>query len=107
MDLRTRKIIDRYFSAFGLISIGLMAAALVVILGPFAVRGIKAFVFRGTIEYRLMTAERFGRGRGLELEAEIAEVEQTRRPVYRMLESFKKDLEEMGFAERRKYSGPL
>ena len=58
----TRRLLDRSFTGAGVLSIVLMAAALVIILAPMFLRGAGAFVFRGTIEHRRVLLERFHRG---------------------------------------------
>ena len=57
MRLATRKLLDRSFSGMGVISIAIMAAALLVILVPIFVRGSRAFVFRATVEHRRLLHE--------------------------------------------------
>ena len=107
MDLGTRKALDRYFSSAGYLSVLLIAAALVVLLGPIVYRGLGAFVFRGTMEHRRLLMERFNRGNPEDLEAEIEAAREARAPVYAMLEGFEAELKEMGVLERRKYEGPF
>ncbi len=107
MRLSTRKLLDKSFSALGLISIMLMALSLVIILAPIVVRGAGAFVFRGTVEHRRLMHERFERGDRRKIEAETAAAMAARRPIYQMIETFEKDLKAGGFAMRRKYRSPL
>jgi phosphate transport system permease protein len=92
MRLGTRKLIDRGMTALGIGSIVLLAAALLVFLTPIVVRGLGAFVFRGTIEYRQLTLEKFGRGDVDAVDAEQAQAAEARRPVYEMLSAYKKEL---------------
>ncbi|MBD3235429.1 MAG: phosphate ABC transporter permease PstA [Candidatus Eisenbacteria bacterium] len=106
MQLGTRRLLDRAFSGLGFISIGLMAASLLVILTPIFVRGFGAFVFQGTIEFRRMQLERFERGDRDEIEAELTTARRARQPVYEMLDAFDTEMGEMGFLERREYEGP-
>ena len=49
MDLGTRKILDRSFTAVGVTSILLMATALLVVIVPIFTGGIGAIFFKGTI----------------------------------------------------------
>ncbi len=88
MQLGTRKILDRSFSGLGLISIMLISAFLLVFLLPIALRGMKAFVFRGTVEYRRLVYEEFGRGDMEKIEAEIKQTAAAREPVYRSLKEY-------------------
>jgi phosphate transport system permease protein len=103
MELQTRKMLDRSFSIIGVIAILLMAAALVILLAPIFARGIGAFAFRGTIEYRKMTLDKFGRGDRERIEREAADAALARAPVYGMLESFEAEMEEKGYEFRRSY----
>ena len=63
MELRTRKMLDRSFTAIGVIAIVLMAASLVILLQPIVSRGTGAFVFRETVENRKLSLDQFGRGK--------------------------------------------
>ena len=107
MQLSTRKMLDRSFSGLGVFSIALVAAALLVILAPIAVRGVGAFVFRGTVEYRRMRLEKFGRGDAREVQNECARAEKAREPVYRMIHQFEQEMKGMGLAQRRQYAAPV
>jgi phosphate transport system permease protein len=107
VDLKTRKILDQYFSAAGVVSIVLMAGVLVILLGPIARRGAQAFVFRGTVEYRRFLWEKFERGSAGQLKTDLDAANKARQPIYDMLDGFKAELESMGFMERRKYSALL
>ena len=94
MQLGTRKLIDRAFSGLGLGSIVLLAAAILVFLLPILIRGLGAFVFQGTVEYRQLTLEKFGRGNPSKIEAQRAEANEARRPVYEMLAAYEKELDD-------------
>ncbi len=82
MRLETRKLLDRSFSSLGIIAIGLMGAAILVLLVPIVKKGVTAFVFKGTVEYRKMEYELFDRGNKATLDAEIAETNAVRAKVY-------------------------
>ncbi len=98
---------DRAFSGLSVTSICLLSAALLVILAPIVVRGLGAFVFKGTVEHRKLMLEKFGRGDRAAVEAELAEVERARRPVYDMIAAFERQLADMDVVERRKYRDAL
>lgn len=99
MKRRTRDVIDRSFTALGLFSILMMAAALVVILFPIIRRGLGAYLFRATVEHRRVMLEEFGKGSGELVEAEAAAAEAVREPIFAMIVEFEKDLkEELGAA---------
>lgn len=103
MELGTRRLVDRYFTAFGVASILLMAASLAVLLGPIVREGAGAYVFRGTIEFRRMIFEEFGRGDETALAAERARAAEARRPVYAMLEAFRAEMAAMPPDRREQY----
>jgi phosphate transport system permease protein len=107
MRLATRKLLDRSFSGLGIFSILLMAASLVVILAPIFIRGSQAFVFRATIEHRRIVLDLFGRGDRSAIDAEWNQALDARRPVWAMLEAFRKELEEKPLAERRNFEEPF
>ncbi len=107
MLLRTRKTLDHAFSGVGVFAVGLMAAALLVILAPMFARGGGAFVFRGTADHRRVMLEQFGRGDRRTVEAESAAVAAARAPVYRMLADFERHLESLTSTERRTYRTPF
>lgn len=88
MRLQTRKLLDKSFSALGFISILVMAAALVVILSPIITKGIGAYVFRGTVEFRKVIHEEYGRGNEDKLRREIEQTEAARQPIYDMLKAY-------------------
>ena len=94
MKLGTRKIVDRAFSGLGITSILLLTAALLAILAPMVIRGSKAFVFRGTVEYRRMMFEKFGRGNLTRIEAEQEEARKVRQPIYEMVNAFHQEVEQ-------------
>lgn len=107
MRLETRKLLDKSFSGLGLISIAIMAAALIAILSPIIWRGSKAFIFKGTIEHRRAMLELFNRGNQTSFNAEMKQATEAREPVYRMVEMFEAELKEMDRAKRNEYKEPL
>ena len=54
MNIGTRKILDRSFTALGIGSIVVMAIALLIVLVPIVSNGIGAICFTGTVEHRKM-----------------------------------------------------
>ncbi len=102
MRLETRKMLDRSFTASGMLAIILMTAALVILLAPMFARGIGAVFFTGTVEHRRLMMEKFERGDRKAIEAEIASARIAREPVFRMLAEYEKQLETCPSSERRK-----
>lgn len=107
VHLATRRLLDRSFSGVGVLSIVLMAGALLVLLGPIVVRGVGAYAFRGTVEFRRMQLERFERGDrdAILREGELAQA--ARRPVHDALTAFEVELEGMDADRRASYRTPL
>ncbi len=91
----------------GFISIILMAGSLLVILAPIISRGMGAFVFKATVEFRLMRLEKYETGDRSRLDEELAVVREARQPVYGMLDAFEEELAGAGITERLKYREPL
>jgi len=89
----SRHLLDHAFSGLSYLSIGFMVAALLVILGPIAVRGIGAYCFRGTIEFRLFVLERFHRGSAERIGEELQAARRAREPLYEAMRAFEADLE--------------
>ncbi len=103
MRLPTRKLLDRSFSGLGLLAILFMAAALTVILLPIIVKGLGAYLFVGTIEYRRAMRDQFDRGNEAVIEAEIMVAAAARQPVLSAIA----ELEAWPRAERRPYQEAL
>ena len=103
LRLGTRKLLDRSFTGMGVLSIVLLTAALLVLLAPMCIRGVGAYVFQGTVEFRRVLLEKFERGDRGEIKAEIAAVTRARQPVFDALAAFKKELDAMPLAQRHKF----
>ncbi len=101
MDLGTRKILDRSFTAVGITSIVLMALALLIVVVPIVRGGLGALYFTGTVEHRKIQYEEFGEGDGRRLTREIEETEKARAPVYRFLGEFEAEMESMDPVKKR------
>jgi phosphate transport system permease protein len=100
MNLRIRGQLNQMFTAATALSVVLLTLVLVAILGPMVYRGSSAVFFQGTVEFRKMQRNLFGRGNEQALNAEIAETEQVRRQVYEMIDSFKKGVDAEALSER-------
>jgi phosphate transport system permease protein len=92
MTLRRRETKDKLFTGLAGLSFAFVAVALVIILSPILWRGAKAVVFSGTVEFRELQFDRNNRGNPDEIEAELAQVEQARKPVYEILERFERGI---------------
>lgn len=101
MKLTTRKWLDRMFSVSAYSAIGLMMFVLVLVIGPIFMKGLGAYVFQGTIDYRRMMLNQFSRGDEQALELEWMEVKQERKVIYEALSAFEKELDTMTSARRK------
>ena len=107
MDLRSRKLFDRSLSGVSMMAVALMSLALLVLLAPIFARGLGAFFFRATSEFRRLNLEQFNRGNTLRIETEKQEVGKARQPVYDMLLTFENELENMEPSQRQQYRSQL
>lgn len=95
MNLQSRKLLDRSFTAFSGISIAFMALALVILLGPIIVKGLGAYFFTSTIEQRKANFQLFDRGNREALQQETVQSNLARAPLYVALEEFQRELKAM------------
>jgi phosphate transport system permease protein len=89
MKLAGRMILDKTFTVLTALSVLLLSAVLLVVLGPMIYRGSGAIVFRGTVEFRKMQMELFKRGDVADLSAEISETWELRDTIYRQIDEFR------------------
>ncbi len=106
MRMGLRRMSDRLFTGLTIFSVLVIGVALVGILGPMAARGLGALVFQGTVEFRALQFERYGRGNEANLLRDRAETTEARRPVYETLDHFRRgiDTSELKDEARRAYS---
>jgi len=88
-------------------SIVLLAASLMILIGPIFINGSKAFIFRSTIEFRRLMLEEFARGSPERIEGEFNSCRQARQPVFAMLARFEADLDRMEYKEKSGYRKPF
>lgn len=100
MNLGTRKILDRSFTALGIGSIVIMGLMLLAVLVPIVTNGFGALVFQGTVEHRKMLFNEFHRGDSVAVRSEIAKSEASRKVVYAMLDAFDAELAGMDEAKQ-------
>ncbi len=103
MNLGTRKILDRSFTAVGFGSIAVMGIALLIVLVPIITNGVGSVFFTGTLEHRKMLFNEFGRGNTEELAKENAASEVYRKQIYGMLSAFEAELETMESEKKQDY----
>lgn len=92
MRLGTRKLLDKVFSGMGMMTILLMAGALLVILVPIFVKGSGAVVFKATVEHRRLISEQFNRGDKKAIEAEFEKVMKIREPAFQMVQAYEEKI---------------
>lgn len=88
MKMQLRHLGDKTFTFASGMSVLLMVAALVLILGPMLSRGAGALVFDGTVEYRKMQYDMHGRGQRKPLETQLKNAAKARAEVYRLMDNF-------------------
>jgi phosphate transport system permease protein len=103
MNLGTRKLLDRSFTAVGIGSIVVMALALMIVLVPIVTNGLGAVFFTGTVEHRKMLQSEFKRGGSKELALEKASTDRYRARVYEMLAGFEAEMEQMNPEQKADY----
>ena len=101
MRLATRRILDRAFTASGVLALAMLVAVLLLLLGPILFRGVGAVCFRGTVEHRRVLMEQFNRGSAPSLARDLAAAEAARRPVFEALAAFEREQQTRPPAERR------
>ncbi len=106
MRLQTRKLIDNSFTGAGIFSIIFLAAALIVLLAPIIIRGLGAFVFRGTIEYRKVMFSQFHRGDRAAIDRENELAARAREPFFTMMAAFEKEMRGMEDERRDHFRQP-
>jgi phosphate transport system permease protein len=95
MRRRIRQLLDRLFTASAGLSVLLLTAALLVVLGPIFYTGSKAVVFRGTVEWRkvLLYSPKFGRGDPEQVQREVRQTNAARQEVYDILRRFSRGID--------------
>ena len=107
MLLSTRKILDKSFSFAGFFTIVLMIFSLLLILTPIFYKGIQAYIFKGTIEYRRLMYEKYQRGDAKEVEADIKHLEECKNVIIKKIKTFEKEIDIEKRALRLKYKKDL
>jgi len=103
MTMWKRKFLDRLFSGSAYGAIAVMAFFLVIVIGPIFLKGLGAYLFEGTVDYRRMMLNQFNRGDEQALDVEWAEVKQERKIIYDALSAFEKELDNMSSSRRREF----
>jgi len=97
-----RRILDKLFTASSGLAVLLMAAALVLILGPIIWRGSDAVFFDATVEFRRMQLGELHRGDAEAVADELDRAHAARQKVYDLLDRFSEGIDTSGPAQRAK-----
>jgi len=97
-----RQLTDKVFTVMAGACVLLLTVTLLVILGPMIWRGSGAVFFRGTVEFRRMQLDLFGRGRSADIDAQTARAQQARQFVYDTIDSFKQGADTERLIDRAK-----
>ena len=93
VNCRLRRLYDKAFTALAVLSVLLVAAALVTILFPILSKGTGAVVFDGTVEFRKMQLEEFGHGNAAEVARETEAADKARKEVHALLVAFARGID--------------
>ncbi len=107
MKLQTRKLLDKSFSGMGFFSIFLLFASLIVVLAPIFARGLGAFIFRGTVEFRCLNYEQFNRGSKERIDHEKEISISSRQVVYDLIADFEKQIKNQDIPDCYEYEPKL
>ena len=88
-----RNIINNLFTATAWVSAMLLIAILGIVLIPMFVKGSTAVFFKGTVEFREMQLELYGRGNPEEIKQEVAETEAVRDELRAIISDFRNGLD--------------
>ena len=102
MSSRLRNFLNHIFTSLSSISIVLLVAALLIFLIPMTKKGFTAIVFRGTVEFRKMQYDRYGRGGTAALEEDISETEAARQDIYALFDQFSRGIDTEELADEAK-----
>lgn len=91
MRLLIRSILDKILTTLATLTAVGFFILLVLILGPMAIKGLTAVVFYGTVEFRRMQVELFGRGSKEALTKELSSAYVVRQKVYDLIDQFKQE----------------
>ena len=100
MKLAGRMMLDKTFTVLTALSVLLLSAVLLLVLGPMIYRGSGAVVFHGTVEFRRMQMGLFKRGNTEALEAEVSETRKLQDAVYAQLGDFKNGIDAEELSDR-------
>ncbi len=92
MNISTRKVLDKSFTALAYSSLAAMAAAVVLFLFPIIYNGIGAVVFKATVEHEKFLAENLDYYLSESEKERIAKADAARIPLYKMMSKYESPL---------------
>ena len=84
MTTRTRKLLDKSFTAIAYSSLALMTAAVAVFLLPIIINGANAFIFDATVEHEKFLCENLDYDETASIRERIERTQAPRAPLYEM-----------------------
>lgn len=100
MKAAVRNTLDKIFTAMTVLAVVFLSLVLLIVLGPMIWRGASAVVFNGTIEFRRMQSDLFGRGNAADVKAEINDTATVRNAVYEMVDKFRHGIDTESLCEQ-------
>lgn len=88
MTTRTRKLLDKSFTAIAYSSLALMTAAVAVFLLPIIINGANAFIFDATVEHEKFLCENLDYDETASIRERIERSQAARAPLYEMFKKF-------------------
>ncbi len=88
MTTRTRKLLDKSFTAIAYSSLALMAAAVAVFLLPIIINGSNAFIFDATVEHEKFLCENLDYDETASIKERVGRSQAARAPLYEMFNKF-------------------
>ena len=92
MNISTRKVLDKSFTALAYSSLAAMAAAVVLFLFPIIYNGIGAVVFKATVEHEKFLGENLDYYLSESEKERIAKADAARIPLYKMMSKYESPL---------------
>jgi len=92
MNNRSRRLIDRVFGSVGYLAVFTLVLSVIILLGPIIYRGMGAFFFYGTGEFRRANSEQFGRGNRAVIELETKKTYLLKMPIFKAFANFEKGI---------------
>lgn len=93
MRLKLRQFWNYAFTVCSALSVVILVAALLIFLVPMIGKGLPAVFFRGTVEFRKMQLELYGRGDPEALQKDMEQTRAVRDRIYEMVDRFSRGMD--------------